>query len=157
MTNSAPIGRDQYMYINTGTYGTPTWALVKRCGDVELGLEKATSEVDTREGPSTKTVVGNRKVSLSFDYFLRKGGTADAVFAAYEDSFYNDTPVECALMNGPIATVGSKGIRGPFVVTNLTRGEPVNENVRHSIELMECYDYDSDTLLNAVSYTVPTP
>ena len=157
MTNTAPIGRDQFFYLNLGTYVSPTWTLVKRCGDVEIGLEKASSEVDTREAPNTKTVVGNRKVSLSFDYFLRQGSTVDLIFAEFEDSYYEDSMIDVALMSGPIATVGIKGIRGPFVVTNFTRGEPINENVRHSIELQECFSYESDVITNAGKYVVPTP
>lgn len=154
MANTAPIGRDQFFYLNLGSYSAPTWTLVKRCGDVEIGLEKASSEVDTRESGNTKTVVGNRKVSLSFDYFLRQGATSDTIFDKFETSYYEDSMIDVALMTAAIATPGSKGIRGPFVVTNFTRGEPINENVRHSIELQECFSYESDTITNAGKYTV---
>ena len=153
---SDDIGRISKLYVNVGTYSSISASELKKIGDVDIDLGKSTSELDTRETPNTKTVRGNRKVKLSFSYY-RTPGQTDAVFDKLQESYFSDTNLDMFAMEADIATVGTKGIRGPFGVTVFNRKEPVNDKVRYEVELEEVIDYDSTTPLYADEYTVPGP
>lgn len=137
------IGRVQKLYFNSAAYASPTWVEFTKVGDVDINMDKATSEINTRETPNTKTIGGNNKIGLSFPYF-RVDALTDAVFTALKASYVNNTPMDLAAMESAIATSGAKGIRGPFICTKLQRKEAVNEAVRYDVELMETDDYSSD-------------
>ncbi len=49
-------GRDAKLYYRaSGTYLSPTWALIAKIGDVTIGAEKSTSDLATRETPNDKS------------------------------------------------------------------------------------------------------
>jgi hypothetical protein len=150
------IGRVQKLYLNSAAYASPTWVEFTKVGDVDITMEKATSEINTRETPNTKTIGGNNKIGLTFDYF-RVDALTDAVFTALRASYLNNTPMDLAGMESAIASSGAKGIRGPFLCTKCTRKEPVNEATRYEVELMETDDYSSDgaTAYFAQDFTSP--
>jgi hypothetical protein len=150
-------GSKQKLYMNpAGTYASPTWVLMAKVGDVDITMGKATSDVDTRETPNTKTVAGNKKLGITFNYF-RVDSHTDAVFNALAASYFDDTVLDMAAMEIAIATAGAKGIRGPFVVTKFDRKEAVNEATRYEVELAETDEYSSDgaTAYFADEYVVP--
>lgn len=147
------VGRDAKLYWrSTGTYASPTWSEIKRIGDVTIGGEKSTSDLAIRETPNDKVSVGGMKFPISFSYYKRLGAT-DTVFAALLASFMSNTVLDIAAMDQAIATVGSTGLRGPYVCTKCERGEPINDSVAYAIELQECEAVDSTTPLYTQSYT----
>ncbi|QDV23431.1 hypothetical protein [Aureliella helgolandensis] len=150
------VGRLAKLYINVGTYDSISASEVKRVSDVDIDLGKATEEIDTRETPNTKTVRGNKKLKISFSYYAVDGST-DPVFAALNTSFWTDSNLDMFAMEAAIATVGTKGIRGPFGVTTFDRKEPVNGKIRYEVELEEVCEEDDDTPLYADQYVVPGP
>lgn len=148
-------GRDAKLYYKaSGTYASPTWALLLRIGDVTIGGEKATSDLAIRETPNDKSSLGGLKFPISFTYF-KKLGVTDTVFAAILDSFFNNTVMDIAAMDQAIATVGATGLRGPYVVSKCERGEPINDSVSYSVEMVEVEAVDGSTPLYTKSYTIP--
>ena len=148
-------GRDAKLYYKaSGTYASPTWAELKRIGDVTIGGEKATSDLAIRETPNDKVSVGGLKFPISFTYYKRRA-VADTIFAALLASFMNNTVMDIAAMDQAIATIGATGLRGPYVVTKFERGEPINDSVAYAVELQEVEDLDSTTPLYTQSYTIP--
>lgn len=150
---SDDIGRLAKLYINTGTYASITAAELVKIGDVDIDLGKATEELDMRETPNTKTVRGNKKIKISFTYFVRVGAT-DAILDKLRESYFDDTNLDVFAMEDDIATSGTEGIRGPFGVTTFDRKEPINGKIRYEVELEEVIEYESDAPLFADEYTV---
>lgn len=147
------IGRTARLYHNTGTYASISATEFKAIGDVDIDLGKATEELDTRETPNTKTIRGNKKIKISFPYYVRVGAT-DANLNVLRASYFDDTNLDIFAMEGDIATSGQKGIRGPFGVTTFDRKEPVNGKIRYDVELEEVCEFDTDTPLFADEYAV---
>ncbi len=146
-------GRDAHLYHRaSGTYSSPTWAEIKRIGDVTIGGEKSTSDLAMRETPNDKSTFGGMKFPISFTYYKRNG-VSDPVFTALQNSFYTNAPLDIAAMDQPIATVGATGLRGPYVVSKCERSEPVNDSISYSVELLECDHVDGSTVLYTQSYT----
>ena len=126
-------GRKNKLYYNNkantasagaGTHGTPVWALIDRVGDVNRTGSKNTTEVNMRASETTIVVYGNKTREITFTYYKRAG--VDAVFNVLEDSFENDRPLDIAMMEGPIATSGTQGVRGPYTVSQLDKSEPID-------------------------------
>ncbi len=120
-------GRKNKLYYNSATYASPTWVEIARVGDVNRTGTKASTEVNMRASDTTIVVYGNKSREITFTYYKIKGsGTADPVFTKLSDSYENDTVLDIAMMEGPIATVGQFGVRGPFVVSQLDKAEPID-------------------------------
>lgn len=153
LTKGQKIGRMAKLYINTGTYETPVWLEVDMIDDVEVSLEKATNEIDIRASGNTKTVVGNRKIGLSTNYYELAGYT-DTVKPELMTSWNDDSPLDMLTLDQDITVVGAEGFRGPFVVTNFGKTENVNEQQTRTLELAECIAFDDDTLVDVVAYLV---
>lgn len=126
-------GRDNKLYYNdtaatasggAGNYTTPVWVLIDRVGDVNRAGTKSTTEVDMRASETTIVVYGNKSREITFTYYKRVG-TTDSVFDVLEDSFENNTVLDIAMMEGAIATSGTQGVRGPFIVSQMDKSEPI--------------------------------
>lgn len=153
LTKGQKIGRMAKLYINTGTYDTPVWLEVDMIDDVEVSLEKATNEIDIRASGNTKTVVGNRKIGLSTNYYELAGYT-DMVKPELLESWNGDSPLDMLTLDQDISVIGAEGFRGPFVVTNFGKSEKVNEQQTRTLELAECIAFDDNSLVDVIAYTV---
>ena len=65
--------------------------------------------------------------------------TEDPGFTAIKDAYFNDTPIEMAVMDGDIAVSGSQGLRASFSVINFSRNEPLEEALTVSVTLKPTY------------------
>lgn len=145
MSGSAYIGRLSKLYFNTGTFLAPVWLECKKIADVDIEDGSATSDHDTRESGNTKTVVGNSKFGIKFEYSVMRG-VVDPVLAKIKDSRRAGDILDTLALDGPVGA-GGEGIRGPFLVTSMNKKEPVNDQETYSIELAEGYDYDDAGVL----------
>jgi hypothetical protein len=59
----------------------------------------------------------------------------DAAFDAIQEAFLENTPIEFAVMDGPIATAGSQGLRATFEVFSFTRNENLEEAVTVDVSI----------------------
>lgn len=100
-------GADYRLYLNTGTYASPTWAEVKACGDITVANQPDDIEVPER-GASTGHLHGEGNPQMTFTLFEDAGDSnVEAIIAA----LYAGTMKELAVSRGPIATVGNKYLR----------------------------------------------
>ena len=65
--------------------------------------------------------------------------TTDANFTAIQQGFFNNTPVEFAIMDGAIATAGSQGLRATMSITNFSRSEALEEAIMVSVTAKPTY------------------
>jgi hypothetical protein len=130
---SARLGLDAKLYRNTGTFPAPAWNEVSNVKDVTLTLEAGEADVTTRGNNGWRATVATLKdAGIEFEMVW---DSADPDFAAFRDAFLNRGAVEVAVMDGPIATSGSQGLRATCMVTKFTRTEPLEEAIAVAVTI----------------------
>lgn len=142
-TDNTPAGKDLYAYYNTGTQASPVWAMIKRIENLGEALGKNTAPLKTRSSKFEKIVPGQQTRGLTFNY-VRKRST-DTVFAALKDSYDNDTHIQVALTDLPIATSGAKGAKAWYVVTKFDDKQDLENPWQTDIELGLVEHFESGT------------
>jgi hypothetical protein len=120
------LGIDCKAYRNTGTNASPTWNEVPNVSDPALALESSEANVTTREGGGwelTKEAI--KKASFEWKMIA---DSDDVDWVAFRDAWLNKTAVEMLILDGPVGTAGSQGLRAPMAVLKFSRGEE-NEGV----------------------------
>jgi hypothetical protein len=149
---AAVLGKNFKLYRNADSPydNSPTWGLVVNVKDLTRNLEKTLADASIR-GSSFRQQLGTLK-DLSIDFQMVYDNT-DTDVAAYEAAFYSDVNVETLILDGPIATVGSKGIRFMAQVTTFTVNEALEDVGMVDVSIV--VGYDSSNLPRRV--TVATP
>lgn len=131
------LGMDAKLYRNTGTYASPTWNEVKNVKDVTLNLEAGSADVTTRGNGGWRANIATLKdASLEFEMVW---DTADDDFTAIRTAFLGNSTVEFAVLDGPVATAGSQGLRATMAITNFSRAEPLEEAIKVSVTAKPTY------------------
>jgi hypothetical protein len=124
MAKSYLKGDDYRLYLNTGSYGTPTWTRVKAVND--LAVDFAPSDIVVPEqGISDGHLQGYGDPSITFTLFEDTGDTS---VTAIVTAMLAGTMKEIAVSGGDIATTGTKYYRLESCFTGVahkqSRGEP---------------------------------
>jgi hypothetical protein len=82
---------------------------------------------------------------ITFQYIQKDAGAADTIYDDLLDSLLNDTTLDICMLDGPAATSGSAGIRGPFVVSQLDKSEDDEDAVMFDVTLVEVESADQET------------
>lgn len=131
------LGMDAKLYRNTGTYAAPTWVEVSNVKDVTLNLEKGEADVTTRANAGWRATVGTLKdASIEFQMVW---DTVDAGFDAIRQAFFDNTPIEFAVMDGDITDPDSEGLRATFDIFNFTRNEALEEAIMVDVSIKPTY------------------
>lgn len=133
-------GGDCKTYVNTGTYGSPTWSLMDRITSPKLKQQRGANARTIRGKKNKTSVLGKREYGISFTYTPSSVGASDAVLTKLQDSYTNRTVMDIAMMDRAIATSGSTGIRGPYVVQQFDRSEDDEDAVVYDVVLVEVED-----------------
>lgn len=144
-------GKSYPIYVNTAEstpYATPAWTRLCRISDVNISRSKGVNDAAFHCSPNKKAIIGYKKNSVTFKYQEKKvgaTGVSDTTFAELNDSYENDTILDCCFMNGTL-TAGTtrQGFRGPMVVTKLDRSQSDEEAVTYDVEMHEVEDYKPD-------------
>ena len=131
------LGLDAKLYRNTATYASPTWNEVKNVKDVTLNLEAGSADVTTRGNAGWRANIATLKdASLEFEMVW---DTADDDFTAIRTAFLTNAAIEFAVLDGPVATSGSQGLRASMAITNFSRAEPLEEAIKVSVTAKPTY------------------
>lgn len=153
-------GKDWPIYVNTGTYGSPTWTRMCRVSDVNISQSKSTNDVMMHCSPNKKAVIGYKKHSATFKYVVKKvlpAGVTDTMFDRLQDSYDNDTVIDIAFLNGVIAASTTRqGERGPVIVTKLDRSQADEEAVTYDVEVHEVEDEQAGSVWDWAPYELVT-
>lgn len=108
MPTAYRLGRDAKLYVNTASFGSPTWSAIDNVSDLTLTAEWDEAEASTRESKmklKVKTLAGVEvSGKLKFDLTDTNTGTLlDAMVA--------DTVIDVLVLNGTSATNGARGFR----------------------------------------------
>jgi predicted secreted protein len=127
------LGMQCKIYRNTGTYGTPVWAEISNCKDVTLNLETGEADVTTRANNGWRATAATLKDgSVEFESLWNRD---DEGFKALKRAYFQNEPIEVAVMDGAIDQPGVEGLRATVSVTNLSRSEPLEEAISASVTL----------------------
>ena len=134
---STRLGMDAKLYRNTGDYATPVWVEVSNVKDVTLNLEKGEADVTTRANGGWRATVGTLKdASIEFQMVW---DTVDAGFDTIRQAFFDNTPIEFAVMDGDITDPDSEGLRATFDIFNFTRNEALEEAILVDVSIKPTY------------------
>ena len=130
------LGLDAKLYRNTSPTGT-AWVEISNVKDVTLSLEKGEADVTTRANQGWRATVGTLKdASIEFQMVW---DTADDGFAAIQQAFFGNQPIEVAVMSGPIDVLESEGLRATCDVLSFTRNEALEEALMVDVTLKPTY------------------
>ena len=124
---TAQLGIDCKAYYNLGTYESPNWSEIRYIRDATLNQAVAEVDVTSRFAQGSKEYIQGL-----FDYgfeFDMRWKPANAAFSALRSAFHGKTPVELMILDGPVDSAGSQGLRGTFAVFNFSRAEQMEEGV----------------------------
>lgn len=131
MSTGVKAGRTNFLHYNVdyvadpiAGYASPDWVVINRIGDLDRNNTKQSTEVDMRVSPTTIVVYGNKSREITFTYYKKQGST-DTVFNKLLDSFENDTIMDMRIGETNSAVVGGVYDRGPFIVAEMTKSEPI--------------------------------
>lgn len=118
---SMKMGFEGRLYRNAGSYESPDWLEVDNVGDLSLGLEKGESDVTIRRGRGWRWTRGALKEATI--EFQMVWDTEDAGLQAIKAAHDQRTPIEFAVMDGPMDDPVSEGLRATMEVLKFSRGE----------------------------------
>ena len=122
--------------IYRGTAGTTADTLMANVTDVALNLEQGEADVTTRGNDGWRATVGTLKDGTV--EFTMIWDTDDDDFQAFFDAWNTNTNIALLVLDAPIAD-GGEGLDADFVVTNLSRNEPLEEAITASITAKPAY------------------
>ena len=126
------VGIDCKLYVNTGTYASPTWVEVVDAKDVTMNDTRAEGDSSVRGYDMASVTPGQRTVQITFD--MRYDNDASA-YEAIKTAYDARTVLGVLVSDGPRATVGVEGFRLDTYVTSMTKNEPMNDVKTVSIVL----------------------
>lgn len=132
------IGLNAKLYRNTASYGTPTWALIGNVQDLTANDSMDEADVSTRgSGGFAEAEPTLRTLELSFG-MINKPGDADV--AAFLAAYTARSSIDIAVMDGPIATAGSKGVRARYKIFQFPRAQELRGAQTFDVMLKPCAD-----------------
>ena len=131
------LGMEAKLYRNSGSYAVPVWVELSNVRDVTLNLQTGDADVTTRNNGGWKASIATLKdAGIEFEMVW---DTTDAGFTAIQTGFFGNTPLEFAVMDGPIADSGSQGLRATMSIMNFSREEPLDEAIKAKVSCKPTY------------------
>lgn len=115
MSTAAYLGRNAKLYLNTGSYGSPTWSEVANISDLTLNRAWDEADVNTRESAmkmGLKTLL-DAAVTGKMKFTIGDTNTTTIMDALNSPT----TALDIMALNGPSTTTGMYGVRYPCQVT----------------------------------------
>lgn len=130
---TAKLSEGAKLYINSGTYATPTWDEVDLVKDVQLNMEKGEADVTVRKsGGWTETADGLISATIDFGMLY---DTSDAQFNSIRSAFTGKTSIEVLVLDGAQDTTGNQGLRATCMVQSFNRSETLGEALMVEVSL----------------------
>lgn len=139
------LGKDCYLYRNTGSFGSPTWDLIDVVGDVEVGYSMNESDVSHRGAGGQQQMEPTLQVNELTFTVPRDPSNADQT--ALITAFFARTLIEFAIANGPIATNGTKYWRQEMKIFAMPNSEPINGHSTIAFTVKPCFSTNAASLV----------
>ena len=149
---TALAGYSWKIYQNSGTYASPTWALIEDTRDITIGLTADELDDSSRDSSYKKYLSGMLDLSVNFQLRYRFDSTVHSALLA---KVTGATVFEIAVVDGPIATSGSEGWRMYVQLTSHNLNLPIGDNTLIDFTARPAYFAESSVEIDPSWYTVP--
>ena len=131
------LGLNAKCYRNTASFGTPTWVEVSNIQDLDLGDIMAEFDATTRgSGGFEEAEPTTRAVELTFNM----KNNADTNMIAFRTAYATRAAVDLQILDGPIATVGSHGVRARFKFLEFGKPQNIRDGQMLNLRAKPCPD-----------------
>ena len=130
MANQLPsTGVFDHLYVNTGTFNSPTWTEIVSARDVTLQDEMTEADASIRgDGGLAATLPGLRKIGFDCEVLWNTGSTE---FNTLHPNYLARTATEFLALDGVSnANSGSQGPRFTGIITKYARKEPLDDSTK---------------------------
>jgi len=131
---SARLGIESVLYLNGGTYGSPTWGALTFINDLTVNNQWDKADANSRASrikQAVKTLLG-----LSWTGTILVPGETDADYTTIINAMNADTVLDIMVLNGPNTENGVRGYRCDVQVTNATEDQGGGAVLYDQIEFM---------------------
>ena len=119
---SIKLGHEAKLYYSAaGIGGTPVWTEVLGVRNLKLATSRGEADVSTRGGGGWKATAPTL-IDAGIDFDLVHDPD-DAAVEAIESAFFAGTRLGLAVMSGPVAEAGSRGLWADCAITKFERDE----------------------------------
>ncbi len=150
------IGFDGKTYYNASTNASPSWTEITAVGDASLDLSFSEPDVSTRESIFELIGLGRGQATINLSY-LHQTGT-DAVFNDLLNACRlgsTPAPKQLALMDGNIATSGSKGLRAYCAMTGMPQSQEMDNGMRYEMSFRPARFVEASAVIIPDWFVVP--
>lgn len=134
------FGIDGKVYYNTGSFASPTWALMPNVRDLTINLSGEKADVTTRGNAGWKAEKRVLKTaSIEFEMIW---DTEDDGCAALAAAYFANSSMEFLILDGPVGTAGSEGLRATMDVSEFGRSEQLTDAMKVPVTLTPTYVTD---------------
>jgi hypothetical protein len=147
------VGFDCKLYYNTGTHASPTWVLIPRAINVSVPDFGCNQVATPSRGSNFEAFLnGLIRTGLNFTYAYKAG--TDTVLTALLGMVTGRTAKEFAVMDGAIATTGSRGLRAYFNIENAPWNQELEGRMEVDFTLKPAYFEESGSKVDPDVYVV---
>ena len=119
-------GIDCKVYRNTGTYASPTWALVNPTIEVTVNLENSTFDASNRDSNYRLQLPALTDISVDFRFHKDKD---DADFLALETAAQTRANLDLLILDGLQTVAASDGWRILGFFSSWTEAQPLEDAI----------------------------
>lgn len=128
------------LYRNTGTFAMPVWVEVSNVQDLELSDDMTEFDASVRGGGGFSEAEPTlRNIELTFNM---RNIVEDTHMIALRTAYATRANVDLQVLDGPIATVGTHGIRARFKVFEFGKPQPLADGQMLNLRLRPAVNAD---------------
>lgn len=142
LKRGAYSGKETVLYVNTGTYETPTWVEITRARNIQINRGPELGDVEAHGLKAKTSIPGYDTFGGSFEYLRRRG--VDTVYNTLVTARKDGKILMLRHLNGPIDVDGSEGFDAPVLLGSGTTGANGGEAVMESFNIGLADAFDSD-------------
>jgi hypothetical protein len=139
---AAKLGLKCKLYLNTGTYGSPTWSAVNCVSDFTLSAKWDAGEASTRE--SRMKLWLKTMLDLGFQAKLRNSNSGDTSYTTIAAALLTDATVDLLVLNADDTTNGAWGFRAACQVHSGNEDQGLGAVVFDDIEFKPAPNTDGN-------------
>lgn len=141
-TPAAKLGLKCKLYLNGGTFGSPTWAAVNCISDFSLAAKWDAGEASTRE--SRMKLWLKTMLDLGFSGKLRSSNINDTSYTTIAAALLTDATLDILVLNGDKVDTGAWGFRCGVQVHSANEDQGLGAVVFDEIEFKPAPNTDGN-------------
>lgn len=133
----AKYGFDGTINVNSGSYGSPTWANVANVRDVQVGADMDEFDASTRAGGGVKQSEPTL-LALEVSGKIRSDQNDTAGFVAFETAFLTRASMDLLVLDGGATVNGARGYRADMKVFKFGEAQGLGDVLHREFALKPC-------------------